>query len=43
MEIAFGQMVAIEYVLLLIGIAFMIYGSKIRAWTSSFGPIATCM
>ncbi|GAM36637.1 hypothetical protein TCE0_018f05876 [Talaromyces pinophilus] len=43
MENAFGQMVAIEYVLLLIGIAFMIYGSKIRSWTSSFGPVATCM
>lgn len=43
MENAFGQMVAVEYVFLLIGIVFMIYGGKIRSWTSSFGPVAAGM
>jgi len=39
MQNAFGQMVAIQYFVILFGIAFMVWGKKIRAMTRNYGPM----
>jgi len=36
---AFGQMVAIEYFLLIFAIGFALKGKQIRRWTASYGPL----
>ncbi|KAH8817481.1 major facilitator superfamily domain-containing protein [Xylogone sp. PMI_703] len=36
---AFGQMVAIEYFLLLFAIGFYFKGKEIRRWTATYGPL----
>ncbi|CAK7219707.1 hypothetical protein SBRCBS47491_003938 [Sporothrix bragantina] len=37
---AFGEMVAIQYFVLLMAIPFYIYGRRIRQWTTTFGPMS---
>ncbi|KAJ5547180.1 hypothetical protein N7494_004765 [Penicillium frequentans] len=37
---AFGQMVGIQYSILLFTIPMFLFGKRIRAWTTRFGPIA---
>ncbi|KAJ6006714.1 hypothetical protein N7451_004658 [Penicillium sp. IBT 35674x] len=37
---AFGQMVGIQYFFLLFTIPMFLFGKRIRAWTTHFGPIA---
>jgi predicted PurR-regulated permease PerM len=36
---AFGQMVAIEYFLLVFAFVFYFKGKQIRRWTASYGPL----
>ncbi|CAK7210553.1 hypothetical protein SEUCBS140593_000865 [Sporothrix eucalyptigena] len=36
---AFGEMVAIQYFVLLMAIPFYFYGKRIRQWTATFGPM----
>lgn len=36
---AFGQMVGLQYFLVLFGFLFLFYGKRIRQWTATFGPL----
>lgn len=39
MSNTFGQMAAVQYFLILIGIVFAYYGKHIRNWTASYSPL----
>jgi hypothetical protein len=39
MKQAFGQMVGIDYFLLIFAIGFYFKGKQVRRWTASYGPL----
>jgi hypothetical protein len=36
---AFGQMVGVQYAVILFSIVFLVKGKQIRRWTANFGPV----